>query len=112
MNSQDSSSSQSPSNLEEEINADAETQVIIDEAVKKMKRKSFFAWLLHPASIWGGIILLGPFALPLLWKSKSYSRAVKILVSIGVVGLFVGLMWRSILQALELFEVWRSLQTT
>lgn len=64
-------------------------------------KKSRFSWLFHPASIWGGIILVGPFALPLLWKSKDYKRSTKIFVSVVVITVFFGVLWFSVVETLN-----------
>lgn len=56
---------------------------------KSSAKNSKFDWLFRPASIWVGIIAVGPLALPLLWKSDSYSKKAKVLISILVIIVFV-----------------------
>ena len=35
-------------------------------------------------TFWGALLFVGPFALPLLWRDSRYSRAGKIVITIGV----------------------------
>jgi hypothetical protein len=49
-------------------------------------------------SIWtflGAVLLIGPFALPLLWKNPRYSRTTKIAVSVLVTLFTLLLIWGS-----------------
>ncbi len=53
-------------------------------------------WILN--NVWTfilGVLLIGPFALPLLWRNPKYSRSTKVLWSVIVLAFTAFLIWGS-----------------
>lgn len=69
---------------------------------QRQKKKSSTFWL--------GVLLVGPFALPLLWRDERKSTTTKVIISIAVIALTVVLLWRTYLSALETMRVMQELQ--
>ena len=67
----------------------------------------------HKATFWASVALVGPFALPLLWRDSRYSLFWKVVITIGVIALTIALSKLMVDQTNELienFEKLRSLQ--
>lgn len=50
-------------------------------------------WFYHPFAVIGGLLLLGPLAFPLLWKSPSFSRLWKIFWTIAISIMTIYMIW-------------------
>jgi hypothetical protein len=48
---------------------------------------------LSALAVWGALLLLGPFAFPLLWKSPAFNRFWKIALTVVFTALTVYLLW-------------------
>lgn len=50
-------------------------------------------WFYNPLIVIAALLLMGPFAFPLLWKSPSFSRFWKILLTVAVIVMTVYMLW-------------------
>lgn len=62
----------------------------------KMDQPQDTKWYYKPWAILGAILLLGPLAIPLIWKSPRINRILKIVISIAIVILAIWLTKASI----------------
>ena len=50
-------------------------------------------WFYNPLVVIGALLLLGPFAFPLLWKSPSFNQFCKIVLTIAVILMTIYMLW-------------------
>ena len=67
-------------------------------------------WYLRPMSVITAVLLLGPFALPLIWSSPAFKKIHKIVITILVALLTVWLVIASVKLYSILLERMRKLQ--
>ncbi len=65
----------------------------------------------HRATFWVSLVMVGPFALPLLWRDSRYSLGWKIVITIGVILLTIYLSKTMIDQTRELLGNIEQLQS-
>lgn len=61
------------------------------------------------STFWLGVLLVGPLALPILWRDPRYSRLSKFLISLGVILLTVYVCWHTYQVFLQTLEQLRAL---
>lgn len=64
-----------------------------------------------PTTFWVALVFVGPFALPLLWRSKKFSKNMKIWITIGVVLVTCFFFQEMYLQFQQLMQLIRELQS-
>ena len=62
------------------------------------------------STFWIGVLLVGPFALPLLWRDEKKSTLAKVVISFAVIALTVVLLGYTYLSALDTIQVMQELQ--
>ena len=67
-------------------------------------------WHLKPLAVIAAILLLGPFALPLVWLSPAFKKSHKIIITIIIALLTVWLVIASVRLYSIVFERMRQLQ--
>ena len=66
-------------------------EFLIDAELKQMKRHGDIKWYHRNSSVIISLVLFGPLALPLVWFNPNYSMATKVVVTILVIGVTLGL---------------------
>ncbi len=66
-------------------------EFIIDAELKQMKRAANIKWYHKTPTVVISILCFGPLALPLVWFNPNYSAVTKVVVTILVIVLTVGL---------------------
>ena len=66
-------------------------EFIIDAELKRFKKDSGIKWFHKTSFVVISILCVGPLALPLVWFNQQYSIATKVIVTILVIALTVGL---------------------
>jgi len=62
----------------------------LDEAGRPMPKTK---WYYSTSAIVIGLLVTGPFALPLVWKNPKYKVTTKVVVTIIVIGVTIGLCY-------------------
>jgi predicted nucleic acid-binding Zn ribbon protein len=66
-------------------------EFLIDAELKRLKKDGNIKWYYRTSSVVVSLLLIGPLALPLVWFHPNYNIATKIVVTILVIGLTLGL---------------------
>jgi hypothetical protein len=66
-------------------------EFLIDAELKKMKSHGDGKWYHRNSAVIISLVLIGPLALPLVWFNPNYSMATKVVVTILVIGVTLGL---------------------
>jgi predicted nucleic acid-binding Zn ribbon protein len=66
-------------------------EFLIDAELKRFRKDTNIKWFYRTPSVVVSLLLIGPLALPLVWFHPNYSIATKIVVTILVIGLTIGL---------------------
>jgi hypothetical protein len=66
-------------------------EFLIDAELKKFKKDTNIKWYYRTPSVVVSLLLIGPLALPLVWFHPNYNIVTKIVVTILVIGLTIGL---------------------
>jgi len=62
----------------------------------EIRKQSQIKWHLRPAAVITAILLLGPFALPMVWLSPAFKKIHKIVITIIIIFLTVWLAMASV----------------
>jgi hypothetical protein len=66
-------------------------EFLIDAELKNLKKDGDLKWYHRNSSVIISLVLIGPLALPLVWFNPKYSMATKVVVTILVIGVTLGL---------------------
>ena len=66
-------------------------EFLIDAELKKLKKDPNIKWFYRTPSVVVSLLLIGPLALPLVWFHPNYSIITKVIVTILIIGLTIGL---------------------
>jgi predicted nucleic acid-binding Zn ribbon protein len=66
-------------------------EFLIDAELKKLKKEADFKWYHRTPIVVVAVLFIGPLALPLVWFHPTYHIATKIIVTILIIGLTIGL---------------------
>ncbi len=66
-------------------------EFLIDAELKKLKKDTSIKWYYRTSSVVVSLLLIGPLALPLVWFHPKYNIVTKVVVTILVIGLTLGL---------------------
>lgn len=69
-------------------------------------------WYLKPISIIIAILIIGPFALPLVWMSPAFKKWHKIVITIGLILMTIWLIQTSVSICQSFIAEMKSLQET
>ncbi|MFH1369706.1 MAG: zinc ribbon domain-containing protein [Planctomycetota bacterium] len=66
-------------------------EFLIDAELKRFRKDTNIKWFYRTPSVVVSLLIIGPLALPLVWFHPNYSIVTKVVVTILVIGLTIGL---------------------